>query len=171
MCIRDRVTGQAIVTRTGPRPIAAGGMALVFVGSVVWSFVSVDGTYFGDIFFGLFFFGLGLGATFVASSIAALTGVKEGDAGLASGLNNTAFQIGGALGVAILSTIAVTRTDNLLASGTGDQLFALTEGFQLAFVGAIVIAVLGVLVALFTLGRHRADVAPAIRAEPVPATD
>ena len=165
------ITGQAIVTKSGPRPIAVGGMTLAVIGAVVWSFVSVNGTYFADIFFGLFFFGLGLGATFVACSIAALTGVREQDAGLASGLNNTAFQIGGALGVAILSTIAVTRTENLLAAGNTDQLVALTDGFQLAFVGGVIVVAIGALVALITLRRSRADTAPAGQVEPVPVIE
>ena len=70
--------------------------------------MSVGGSYFGDLFFALVPLGLGTGAAYVAGSIASLTGVAEPEAGLASGLNNASFQIGGAVGVAILSTAAVS---------------------------------------------------------------
>ena len=110
-------------------------MALTAVGCLLLTQVSVDGSYLGDIFFGLLVFGPGLGAAYVAGSIASLAGVAEADAGLASGLNNSSFQIGGAVGVAILSSVAVSH-----AHGT-DPLAALTNGFQAAFAAAIVFAV------------------------------
>src|SRR5262245_6075234 len=70
-------TAQAVVTRTGPRPVAAAGMALAGTGCLLLTQVSVDGSYWRDIFFGLLIFGPGLGAAFVASQIAALSGVAE----------------------------------------------------------------------------------------------
>ena len=83
-------------------------MALTGLGSLLLTQVSVGGSYFGDLFFALVLLGPGIGAAYVAGSIASLTGVAETDAGLASGLNNASFQIGGAVGVAILSTVAVS---------------------------------------------------------------
>src|SRR5262249_48395012 len=113
------VLGQSIVLRAGFRPVATAGMALMGGGALLLPQVSVDGSYFGDIFFGLLVFGPGVGLAFVTASIAALAGVPERDSGVASGLSNTAFQVGAALGVAIVTTVAVTRTDDYLAANTG----------------------------------------------------
>src|SRR5262245_55768584 len=90
------VFGQSLVLRVGFRPVAAAGMALMGGGAFLLTHVSVDGTYFGDIFFGLLVFGPGVGLAFVTASIAALAGVPEDESGLASGLSNTSFQIGAA---------------------------------------------------------------------------
>ena len=123
-------------------------MALTGAGSLLLTQVSVDGSYLGDLLFALLLLGPGVGAAFVAGSIASLTGVAETEAGLASGLNNASFQIGGAVGVAILSTVAVSH-----AHGT-DHLAALTNGYQAAFAVAIAIAALGVLAASVLLGER-----------------
>jgi predicted MFS family arabinose efflux permease len=149
MAAAGSVGGQAIVTRTGFRPIAAGGMILAGLACLLLTQVSVGGSYFGDIFFGLLIFGPGLGAAFVAGSIATLAGVAESESGLASGLNNTSFQIGAALGVAILSTVAVSQSDG------PETLVALTDGFRSAFAAAIAFPTLGLLVALLLLGKVR----------------
>ena len=93
---------------------------------------------------------IGLGFSFVTSTIAAVSGVEGREQGLASGLINTSQQIGGALGLAVLSTIATSRTDHLLSTGT--QLpNALNEGFQSAFLGGAVIAALGFVAALILI--------------------
>jgi EmrB/QacA subfamily drug resistance transporter len=147
------ITGQAIATKGGLRPVTSIGLALTGLGCLLLTQVSVDGSYLGDIFFGLLIFGPGLGAAYVAGSIGSLAGVSEADAGLASGLNNSSFQIGGAVGVAILSTVAVSQ-----AEGT-DPLVALTNGFQAAFATAIIFAAVGVLVAVALLGKLRLPVA------------
>ncbi len=147
MTLVGSYAGQAIVTRIGFRPVAAGSAALLGVGCLLLSRAPVDGTYFGDIFFGLLIFGLGLGAGPVAASIAALTDVAERESGLASGINTAAFQIGGALGVAVVSSVAVSYT-----VGSG-RLDALTEGFQSAFGAAAMFAILGLLAALVLLKR------------------
>jgi hypothetical protein len=86
--------GQAVVTRTGFRPVAATGMVLVGVAFVLLAQVSVDGSFLGDIFFVLLIFGTGLGSAFVASQIAALAGVAERESGLAAGLVDTSFSMG-----------------------------------------------------------------------------
>jgi EmrB/QacA subfamily drug resistance transporter len=140
-------TGQAIATKGGVRPIVVVSMVLTGLGCLLLTQVSVDGSYLGDIFFGLLIFGPGLGAGYVAASIASLAGVAEAEAGLASGLNNTSFQIGGAVGVAILSSVAISQAD-----GT-EPLVALTNGFQSAFAVAIAFAMLGLLTAILLLGR------------------
>jgi EmrB/QacA subfamily drug resistance transporter len=148
--------GQAIATKGGVRSLVAIGMLLTGLGCLLLTQVSVGGSYLGDMFFGLLVFGPGLGAGYVAGSIASLAGVAETEAGLAAGLNNTSFQIGGALGVAILSTVAVSGAD-------GDTpLIALTNGFRSSFATAIAFAGLGLLVAIFLLGRLRGP-APAAR--------
>jgi predicted neutral ceramidase superfamily lipid hydrolase len=98
--------------------------------------------------------GVGTGAAYVAGSIASLTGVAAADAGLASGLNNASFQIGGAVGVAVLSTAAVSAG-------------SLIDGYRSAFAAAIVVAALGTLAAAVLLGDkagERADVAEPVTA-------
>jgi hypothetical protein len=104
--------------------VAVVAMALTGVGSLLLTQVSVGGSYLGDLFLALQLLGPGIGAAYVAGSIASLTGVAETDAGLASGLNNASFQLGGAVGVAILSTVAVSGAHG------ADPLAALTDGYQ-----------------------------------------
>jgi predicted MFS family arabinose efflux permease len=144
------MAGQAVVTRVGPRVVGAAGFTLIGAGMVVLTKISVDGTYFGDIFLGLLLFGPGLGSTFVAASVATLAGVAEREAGLASGLNNAAFQIGGALGAAVLTTVAVSE------AGDSPSLAGLTEGFHSAFAVGVAFPALGVLCLFVLLGRGRA---------------
>jgi hypothetical protein len=116
-----------LVPQLGFRPVALAGLLLLGAGSLYVTQVSAGGSYFGDVFLGLLLCGPGVGLTFVTVSIAALAGVPEHQAGLASGLSNTSFQIGAALGVAVVSTVAVSRTTDVLAAG-GDQALALTRG-------------------------------------------
>jgi EmrB/QacA subfamily drug resistance transporter len=174
MAALGSIVGQGIVLRLGFRPVAAVGMALMGGGSFLLTQVSVGGSYFGDIFFGLLVFGPGVGLAFVTASIAALAGVPEHESGLASGLSNTSFQIGAALGVAIVTTVAVTRTEDYLAANTGaDPLAALTEGFQSAFLAIVILAGIGVALALLLLGRPRGlpRELPELEPSPVPAGD
>src|ERR687894_695212 len=162
------IAAQAAVAKVGFRPVAVTGMALLGAGSLLLTQASVGGSYFGDIFFGVLLFGLGIGPVFATATIAALAGVPERDAGVASGLSNTAFQLGGALGVAILSTLAVSRSENFLATNEGaNPLVVLTEGFQSAFVACVVLAGIGLAPAILLLGRPQK--APHERLEPVPA--
>jgi hypothetical protein len=96
--------------------------------------------------------------------------VEEREAGLASGLSNTAFQLGGALGVAIVSTVAVSRSEDFLAANDGaSPLVALTEGFQSAFVACVVLAGIGVALALLLLGRPGRTAEQPLEAAPAPA--
>jgi fucose permease len=152
-------TGQGLVTKVGFRSVAAVSLVLMAAGTALLTQVSVEGTYLEDIFIGLFVFGPGLGAGYVAGSVASLAGVAESEAGLASGLNNASFQIGGAVGVAILSSVAASHTEG------AEPLAALTNGFQSAFAAAIAFAALGLVVAILLLGKAR----PPMRVEPRPA--
>jgi EmrB/QacA subfamily drug resistance transporter len=162
------IVAQAAVLKVGLRPVAATGMALMGAGSLLLTQVSVGGSYFGDIFFGLLVFGPGVGLAFVSAAVAALAGVAEHESGLASGLSNTALQIGAALGVAIATTVAVSRSeDHLAAHEDANQLVVLNEGFQSAFLACVVLAGIGMALALLLLGRPRS--APRERLEPVPA--
>jgi EmrB/QacA subfamily drug resistance transporter len=163
--------GGQLVTRFGFKPILALGMTFVAAGLVYWSQVSVGGGFFADILGPSLLAAMGLGFGFVTSTIAAVAGVGDREQGLASGLINTSQQIGGALGLAVLSTISTSRTEDVMATGTSTLPNALTEGFQAAFIGGAVIAVLGV-VATLTLIRTRdskAHVEMANEAEPAPA--
>jgi EmrB/QacA subfamily drug resistance transporter len=163
------IVGQGAVLKVGFRPIAATGMALMGAGSLLLTQVSVDGSYFGDIFFGLLVCGLGIGLAFVTATVAALAGVAEHESGLASGLSNTATQIGGALGVAIVTTVAITSSDDYLGAHDGaNPLVVLNEGFQSAFVACVVLAGIGLALALLLPGRPREALQE--RLEPVPAT-
>jgi MFS family permease len=149
------VVGQAVVLRIGFRPVAAIGMALMGAGSLLLTQVSVGGSYFGDLFLGLLVFGPGIGLAFVTATVAALAGVAEHESGLASGLSNTAFQMGAAIGTAVVATVAVSRTGDYLASNANaSPLIALTEGFQSASLAAGVLAGVG-LVALLLLDPPR----------------
>jgi EmrB/QacA subfamily drug resistance transporter len=163
------IVAQAAVLKVGFRPVAATGMTLMGAGSLLLTQVSVSGSYFGDIFFGLLVVGPGIGLAFVTATVAALADVAEHESGLASGLSNVALQLGAALGVAIVSTVAVSRSEDFLAANDGaNPLVALTEGFQSAFVACVVLAGIGVALALVLLGRPRK--ASHQRLEPVPAT-
>jgi MFS family permease len=158
MSVLGAYSAQALVGRVGAKPVALAGMALIGGACVLFTQVSPDGSYVADLFAGLLIFGAGLGAAFVASQIAALAGVADEDSGLAAGLVDSAFNIGAALGIAILSTVAVAAAGDAAAGRDA----ALTEGFQTAFLVAIGFAVAGALVAVAFLGRPAAgEAAPA----------
>jgi len=145
--------GGQLVTRFGFKPILAAGMLFVALGLLWFSRVSVGGGFTTDILGPSILAAIGLGFGFVTSTIAAVSGVKEREQGLASGLINTSQQIGGALGLAVLSTIATSRTDHVTAKGAS-ALSALTDGFQSAFLAGAVIAAVG-FVATLVLIRTR----------------
>jgi MFS family permease len=146
--------GSQLVTRFGFKPILAAGMLLVAAGLLWFSRVSANGGFLADILGPSLLAAAGLGFGFVTSTIAAVSGVEEREQGLASGLINTSQQIGGALGLAVLSTIATTRTHDVMAGGGSTLPHALTAGFQDAFLGGAVIAALG-FAATLVLIRNR----------------
>ena len=166
------IVAQTAIVKVGFRTVAATGMALLGAGSLVLTQASAGGSYFGDVFLGILIFGAGIGPVFATATIAGLAGVEEREAGLASGLSNTAFQLGGALGVAIASTVAVSRSESFLAANDGaSPLVVLTEGFQSAFVACVVMAGIGVALALLLLGRPRRAAPERLVAAPVPAAE
>jgi EmrB/QacA subfamily drug resistance transporter len=144
---------QALVTRVGVKPVLTTGLALIGGGLVWFTQISVDGTYLADLLGGFLMIGVGLGFSFVPISIAALSGIERQEAGLASGLINTSQQIGGALGIAILTTVATTRTESLLEDGEPRPV-ALTEGFSAAFWVAAGFAAVSILATLFAIRRQ-----------------
>jgi EmrB/QacA subfamily drug resistance transporter len=141
---------QALVTRVGVRPVLVAGLAMLGGGLAYFTQIPVEGSYVTDLLPGFLLTGVGLGFGFVPVSIAALTGVTAKEAGLASGLITTSQQIGGALGLAILTTVSTTRTNNLLADGVATPT-ALTNGFKLAFWVGVGFAVAAVVLALVVL--------------------
>jgi EmrB/QacA subfamily drug resistance transporter len=136
-----------LVTRLGFKPVLLMGLGFIAVGLAWFSQVSVGGSFESDLLGPSILAALGLGFSFVPVTIAAVAGVKERDAGLASGLINTSQQVGGALGLAVLATVANSRTEGLSAG----RIEALNEGFQAAFLAGSGIAVLGILAALFLI--------------------
>jgi EmrB/QacA subfamily drug resistance transporter len=149
--------GGQLVTRFGFKPILATGMALITAGLLWFSQVSVGGGFTADVLGPSLLAAAGLGFGFVTSTIAAVSGVQERESGLASGLINTSQQIGGALGLAVLATIANSTTDDVMAKAGGDPSVlpnALTQGFQDAFLGGAVIAALGFVLTLVLI-RNR----------------
>lgn len=145
MSIVGAFAGQAAVTKLGLRPVAVPALLLIAIGTALLITVSADGTFWGDLFWGMLIFGPGMGAAFVASQIAALDGVAEEESGLAAGLVDTSFNIGSALGIAIVTSVALSVADGVASD---EPKVALTEGIQSAFVVATVFAVLGLLAAL-----------------------
>ena len=151
---------QALVTRIGVKPAMVFGVSLMALGNVWFTQVSANGSYAVDLLPGFFAIGVGLGFSFVPMSIAALAGVAPHEAGLASGLFNTSQQIGGALGVAVLSTVSTSRAEHLLARRES-RADALTSGFSLAFWIAVGFAVAGLAATLLLIRREEIEAAPA----------
>ena len=146
--------GGQLVTRFGFKPILATGMLSVAVGLLWFSGISTGGSFVDDILGPSLLAAVGLGFGFVTSTIAAVAGVRAREQGLASGLINTSQQFGGAIGLAVLSAIATSRTHHVLAGGSSSLANALNEGFQAAFLAGAAIAALG-LVATLLLIRTR----------------
>ncbi len=138
---------QWLSTRIGPKPVMAVGLALN-TGALIWyAQIPVHGSYTGDLLGGYIMFGFGLAFAFIPVSIAALAGVSHREAGLASGLLNTAQQVGGAIGIAVASSVAVSHAAHLLQTGHS-QAAALTGGYALAFWVVAGISAVGIVAAL-----------------------
>jgi len=162
-----------LVTRIGFKPTLIAGMLLIAGGLVWFAQVSPTGGYVSDLLFPSLVVAWGLGLAFVPVTIAAVTGTRPDEAGLASGLINTAQQVGGALGLAILAAVANGRTSDVIASGVRNPAVALTQGFQDAFLVAAGFAVLGAVLAAVMISsrdsREHAAAAQRGDAEPVTA--
>jgi len=157
-----------LVTRLGFKPVLVAGLVLITIGLLWFTQLPVEGVYLSDIIAPMVVAAAGLGFAFVPVTIAAVSGISEDDSGLASGLINTSQQIGGALGLAVLATIANTRTQNLAEAAQGNPAAlpeALTDGFNLAFLAGAGFAVLGILAAIFMIrssdSRELVGVSPA----------
>jgi EmrB/QacA subfamily drug resistance transporter len=121
-----------LVMRFGVRPPIALGLGLAAVGLLLFARAPVDGTFVVDVLPSMILLGFGAGMAFNPVLLAAMSDVAPTESGLASGIVNTSFMMGGALGLAILASLAAARTDNLLASGES-SVAALNGGYQVAF--------------------------------------
>ena len=126
-----------LVMRFGIRPPLGVGLSLAAVGLLLFARAPVDGTFVVDVLPAMILLGLGAGMAFNPVLLAAMGDVEQSEAGLASGVVNTSFMMGGALGLAVLASLAASRTETLAAGGDG-PLVALTGGYHVAFlVGAL----------------------------------
>ena len=150
---------QQLVKRIGVRTTGAIGMLIAAFGLYLFSRVTIDGTYLSDVLPAVIPQSIGMGLFFVPITLIATTNVGADDAGLASGLFNTSQQIGGALGLAVLSTLAADKTASVLselgrAPSQVEQANALLDGFQVAFVAAALLVAVGA-VLLMVLVRKK----------------
>jgi EmrB/QacA subfamily drug resistance transporter len=155
-----------LVTRIDVKRVLLVGLTALAGGLAYFTQISVHGTYLVDLLPGFLLIGMGLGLSLVPISIAALAGIGPAEAGLASGLINTSQQIGGALGIAALSTIATSRTDDALAGGELHP-DALVTGFHAAFFAGVVVAVIGIGATLTLIRRDELEQ----NIEQLPATE
>ncbi len=161
-----------LVTRVGFKPPLVAGLLLI-AGGLLW-FAQVPapgGTFASDVLGPSLLAAVGLGFAFVPVTIAAVTGTEPQEAGLASGLINTSQQVGGALGLAILATVANSRTQSLLHGGAHNPSVALTKGFDRAFLIGAGFAVVGAILAAVLISSRdsREHAVAAQQGEPAPA--
>jgi MFS family permease len=147
---------QSLVTRVGVKPILAIGLVLMTAGMLWYTQIPVDGSYWPNLLPGYLFVGVGIAFSFVPVTIAALAGVAEREAGLASGLINTSQQIGGGIGVALASTVFTSHI------GKGrPTLQTLTDGYALAFWVLVAFSVLALAASLLLIRREELAETPA----------
>ena len=151
--------GSKLVLRTGTRPLIVLG-AVLGAGGILWvSFVPADGTWLGNVFAPLLVMSLGLGFVFFGVTTAAQAGVPEHQAGLAAAMINTSMWLGGALGIAIFSAIASSRTQHRLDAGASPA-SALTSGIQAALLAAAIFLGVAALIAFRSRNATSADMLP-----------
>jgi predicted MFS family arabinose efflux permease len=160
--ILSAIAGAQLVTRYGTRAAYLGGSAVGAVGLLLLSQAGVGSTFAGGLLPGLIVFGLGLPLVGVANQIAAVAEVPHHDAGAASGVITAAFQIGGALGLAVISTAATTRAGDALTAGAS-QADALASGFERGLLIAAGLAIANLAVGLVRAPHIKPD--PALVAE------
>ena len=141
-----------LVMRFGVKPPLVAGLALFAIGLLIFARTPVDGSFVVDVLPGMIVMGLGGGITFNPLLLAAMGDVEPTEAGLASGIVNTAFMMGGALGLAVLVSVADSRADSLRSAGDG-PLVALTGGYHAGFLVAAVFAAIGALGSLLLRPR------------------
>jgi MFS family permease len=139
-----------LVMKYGVRPPLVAGLALVAAALALFSFAPVDGTYVVHVLPGMVLLGVGAGIAFNPVLLAAMGDVEPQEAGLASGVVNTSFMMGGALGLAVLVALSSSRTGSLVSSGASVP-EALTGGYQVAFAAGAVMAALAAAVGGFLL--------------------
>jgi predicted MFS family arabinose efflux permease len=155
-------------TRFGPKATLLPGLVLIGAGLLLFAQAPVDGDYVTDILPVMILLGLGAGLSFPSLMTLAMSGATRNDAGLASGMVNTTLQVGGAVGLSVLATLATTRSDNLIADGQNTA-SALTSGYQLAFyIGAVLVAA-AIVIALTVLQSQQQAEAEVEEFEPEPA--
>ncbi|KRE23093.1 DHA2 family efflux MFS transporter permease subunit [Agromyces sp. Soil535] len=144
-----------VVARFGVRPVLAGSL-LVFAGGLAWlAAAPADAEFLVHVLGPTLAIGVGLGGAFVTATQLAVHGVDGGEAGLAGGLVNTSQQIGGALGMAVLATLATVRTETLVTDGATAEA-ALAGGFSVVYIGAAGLAVVAAIIAVTLRGRRTA---------------
>jgi EmrB/QacA subfamily drug resistance transporter len=145
---------QALVTRFGAKPIMTVGFVGMIVGMVWYTQIPVHGSYWSDLLPGYLIIGFAIPFAFIPVSIAALAGIAHHEAGLASGIFNTAQQIGGAIGVAVVSSVSISRFNHLTALH-GRSYFpqAFTSGTQWGFWACVAVSVVGLLAVLLLVRR------------------
>jgi EmrB/QacA subfamily drug resistance transporter len=157
----------SLVGRFGVRPVLSTGLALMAAGMALFGvLIRVNGSYGADVLPPGLLVSIGIGLAVVPSTIAATAGAGPSEAGLASGLVNTARQMGGALGLAILASLGAQYTSHLLNADFQSPLVALTNGFRLAYLLGAVFAALGALVAFRYIAKR--PVPPAGTGRPAP---
>ena len=149
-----------LVARFGAGPVLGGGLTLMAIGLALFGRVAVNGGYISDLLVPGLFVAMGVGFSVVPSTIAATAGVAPQEAGLASGLVNTSRQMGGALGLAVLTSLAAQYTSHLINSDYRAPLLALNDGFRLAFLLAAVFAAIGAIAAFRLIPRVRPGAPP-----------
>jgi EmrB/QacA subfamily drug resistance transporter len=154
-----------LVMRFGIRPPLAAGLVLAGIGLVLFARAPVDGNFVVDVLPAMLLLGAGAGMAFNPVLLAAMSDVEPAEAGLASGLVNTSFMMGGALGLAVLASLAASRTGTLLASGES-QAAALTGGYHVAFLVGAIFALVAAGMGAFLLREPTPEAAHA-RDEPV----
>jgi EmrB/QacA subfamily drug resistance transporter len=153
---------QQLIGRFGVRAVAITGVVIAAVGMLLLTTLSVHGSY-GSLLLGLVPLSVGMGLTFVPITLLATSGVTDADAGLASGLFNTAQQVGGSLGLALMSTFAASRTTGLLHSSTAHVALASAKvsGYHVAFASASVMLLLAAIILVGALrARHVRELDP-----------
>jgi EmrB/QacA subfamily drug resistance transporter len=138
--------------RFGAVPVVLAGLGLIALGLLGFSRAPVDGSYLVDLLPVMIPLGIGAGLFFPALTTLAMSGVSASESGLASGLVNTSLQVGGSIGLAVLATLAATRSENLAADGSSTA-SALTSGYHFAFLIAAGLVAAAMLVTLTVLGR------------------
>ncbi len=147
---------EKLIMRFGPRRMLIPGMVLVGLALLVFARTPVGGSYLADVLPPMLLIGVGIGISFPSLMTLAMSGATPEDAGLASGVVNTSAQVGGAIGLAVLATLAAERTSTLEAGGTSVDA-ALNSGFHLAYVVGAGLVAVALAIAIFVL-----------RSEPMP---